>query len=101
MPGLSEIRAAVIGTGFIGTVHLEALRRIGVSISGVLGSSPERGADRAAVLGVDHAYRDLAELAADPLVDVVHVTSPTTPMPLRRGRSWRPASTSSARSPWR
>lgn len=76
MPGLSEIRAAVIGTGFIGTVHLEALRRIGVSISGVLGSSPERGADRAAALGVDHAYRDLAELAADPLVDVVHVTSP-------------------------
>jgi predicted dehydrogenase len=42
----------VIGTGFIGTVHVQALRRLGVQVRGVLGSSPERGADRAAEIGV-------------------------------------------------
>jgi predicted dehydrogenase len=40
--------AAVIGTGFIGGVHLETLRRIGVRVAGVLGSSPERAAARPA-----------------------------------------------------
>ncbi len=76
MSAISGIGAAVIGTGFIGTVHVEALRRIGVSVRGVLGSSPERGAARAATLGVPQAYPSLAALLADETVEVVHVTSP-------------------------
>ena len=76
MTRLSEIGAAVIGTGFIGTVHVEALRRIGVQVRGVLGSSPQRGAERASALGVRHAYPSLEALLADDEVDVVHVTSP-------------------------
>ena len=35
MTSIAEIGAAVIGTGFIGTVHVEALRRIGVQVRGV------------------------------------------------------------------
>jgi predicted dehydrogenase len=73
---IADIRAAVIGTGFIGTVHVEALRRIGVQVRGVLGSSPERGAARAAQLGVGLAYPSLEAILADPAIDVVHVTSP-------------------------
>jgi predicted dehydrogenase len=73
---LTGIGAAVIGTGFIGSVHLAALRRLGVRVAGVLGSSAARGADRAAALGVSRAYGSLDELLADPGVDVVHVTSP-------------------------
>jgi predicted dehydrogenase len=76
MSRISEIGAAVIGTGFIGTVHVEALRKIGVQVRGVLGSTPERGAARAEALGVRHAYGSLDETLADPAVDVVHVTSP-------------------------
>ena len=38
MHGIADVGAAVIGTGFIGTVHVEALRRIGVQVRGVLGS---------------------------------------------------------------
>jgi predicted dehydrogenase len=68
--------AAVIGTGFIGTVHVGALRRLGVTVAGVLGSSPGRGAARAEAIGVARAYGTLDELLADPAVDVVHVTSP-------------------------
>ena len=47
MRRIADVGAAVIGTGFIGTVHVEALRRIGVQVRGVLGSTPERGAARA------------------------------------------------------
>lgn len=76
MTEISRIRAAVIGTGFIGTVHVQALRRLGVQVVGVLGSSAERGAARAAEIGVDHAYPSLEAVLADKSVDVVHVTSP-------------------------
>ena len=76
MRRLADIGAAVIGTGFIGTVHVEQLRRIGVQVRGVLGSTPERGAARALELNVAHAYGSLDEILADPAVDVVHVTSP-------------------------
>ena len=72
---LPDISAAIIGTGFIGTVHLGALRRLGVPVAGILGSSPERGAERARALGV-RSYASLGELLADPAVQVVHVTSP-------------------------
>jgi predicted dehydrogenase len=72
---LSDIGAALIGTGFIGTVHLGALRRLGVRVTGVLGSSAERGAQRGASLGLP-SYASLQDLLADPAVQVVHVTSP-------------------------
>lgn len=72
----SDIGAAVIGSGFIGTVHIEALRRIGVRVTGLLESSPELGARRAAELGLPRAYERLADLLADDAVRVVHVTSP-------------------------
>jgi predicted dehydrogenase len=72
----SDIGAAVIGSGFIGTVHVEALRRIGVRVTGVLGSSADRSAAAAAALGVSRGYASLADLLADPDVQVVHVTSP-------------------------
>ena len=76
MANRASIGAAVIGTGFIGTVHVEALRRIGVNVRGVLGSTPDRGAARAEALGVPKAYASLDDLLADDAVDVVHVTSP-------------------------
>jgi predicted dehydrogenase len=76
MRRIAEVGAAVIGTGFIGTVHVEQLRRIGVRVRGVLGSTPERGEERAATLGVERAYPSLEALLDDGTVDVVHVTSP-------------------------
>jgi predicted dehydrogenase len=72
----SDIGAAVIGSGFIGTVHIEALRRIGVNIVGLLEASPALGATRAEQLGLPRAYATLEELLADERVRVVHVTSP-------------------------
>src|SRR6056297_1220362 len=76
MTDFASITTAVIGTGFIGGVHVQMLRRLGVRVKGVLGSSPERGAARAAEMGVGHAYASLDDLLADDAVDVVHVTTP-------------------------
>jgi len=73
---LRDIGAAVIGTGFIGTVHIQALRRLGVNVVGVLGSSAARAATRAGDLGVGQSYASLDELLRDAQVKVVHVTSP-------------------------
>lgn len=69
-------RAAVIGAGFVGRAHIESLRRQGIPVVGVLGSSPERGAESAKSLRLERAYRSLEELAADPDADVVHVCTP-------------------------
>ena len=76
MTGFGDLSAAVIGSGFIGTVHVEALRRLGVRVQGLLGSSPERAAERAADLSIPKVYSTLDELLEDASVDAVHVTSP-------------------------
>jgi len=72
----AEIGAAVVGTGFIGAVHVEALRRLGVQVHGVVGSTRERAAARAAEIGLPQAYGSFQAMLDDPRVDVVHVTSP-------------------------
>ena len=41
---ISKRTAAVVGTGFIGPVHVEALRRIGIEVKGMLGSTLAKGA---------------------------------------------------------
>jgi predicted dehydrogenase len=73
---LSEIGAAVVGTGFIGVVHVEALRRLGVQVHGVVGSSYARALERATALGLPPAYESFEAMLADLRVDVVHITSP-------------------------
>ncbi len=71
-----QIRSAVIGVGFIGALHVDGLRRLGVDVVGVLASSAEETQARADEWHIARAYADLAELCADPRVDVVHVASP-------------------------
>jgi predicted dehydrogenase len=73
---ITEIGAAVVGTGFIGAVHVEGLRRLGVQVYGVVGSSHARAAERAAALALPPAYESFEAMLADPRVDVVHITSP-------------------------
>src|SRR5262245_44126740 len=67
---------AVAGTGFIGPVHVEALRRLGRPVVGLLGSSPERARDAAARLGVPRHYDSFEALLADPAAGAVHLTTP-------------------------
>jgi predicted dehydrogenase len=64
--------AGVVGTGFIAAVHVEALRRLGVDVLGVVGSTP----DRAAEARLGNVYRSFDELLGNDRVDVVHLTTP-------------------------
>jgi predicted dehydrogenase len=73
---LSEIKAGVIGVGFIGVAHVEALRRLGVDVVGVVGSSRERAEQKAAAANLPKVYESVAAMAADPEVDVIHIASP-------------------------
>lgn len=68
--------AAVIGVGFVGRAHVEALRRLPIPIRGILGSSAERAGKTGAALGIERAYFSLDELAADSAVTVVHICTP-------------------------
>ena len=73
MREIRDIRAAVVGTGFIGVVHVEALRRLGVEVVGVVGSSPERAAAKE---GLPAPYPSFEAMLADASVEVVHLTTP-------------------------
>ncbi|HXY48641.1 MAG TPA: Gfo/Idh/MocA family oxidoreductase [Terriglobales bacterium] len=70
------MKAAVIGIGFVGRAHVEALRRLNIPIVGLLGRSTERTEEACRHLGVPRAYSSLAELASDSTSDVVHVCTP-------------------------
>ena len=73
MTAITEVRAGVVGTGFIGAVHLDALRRLGIQVAGVVGSTPERARAKAPTAPVVESYE---ALLSDPSVDVVHLTTP-------------------------
>jgi len=71
-----KLKAAVIGLGFVGRAHVEALRRLGVTICGAMGSTSETTAAACTSLGLSRAYASLEELAGDSTVDVVHLCTP-------------------------
>jgi predicted dehydrogenase len=68
--------AAVVGAGFIGPVHVEGLRRAGVSVAGIVGSSPAKSAEAADRLGLPRGYASFEEVLGDPTVDCIHLTTP-------------------------
>ena len=69
------MRAAIVGTGWMAAVHTEALRRIGVEVVGMVGSSPERTRSKANPL-LPEPFDSLDELLAVADLDAVHITSP-------------------------
>jgi len=69
---LHELKAAVVGTGFIGAVHVDALRRLGIEILGVVGSTPERARATSSAT----AYDSFESVLADERVDVIHLATP-------------------------
>jgi predicted dehydrogenase len=74
---LSKIKVAIFGTGFMGRVHTEALRRLGnIEVVGVAGSSTERARKFADEVCIERATGDFRELIADPEIDAVHICSP-------------------------
>lgn len=71
-----KINAAIVGTGFIGPAHLEALRRLpNVEVTALVEVNQEIADQKAAELGIPNAYTFEAMLA-DKSIDVVHICTP-------------------------
>ena len=70
-----DLKAAIVGAGFMGGTHTEGLRRIGVEVVGILGVDAAESERAAKNFGIGKAYKTLDELLKDN-VDVVHVTTP-------------------------
>jgi len=81
MKPFNDLNAAVVGSGFIGAVHIDSIRRLGVNIAGIVGSSADRAKSKAREFGVRHTYASYDEMLADASVDVVHITSPNDEHP--------------------
>ena len=73
---MRKIKAAVAGMGFIGTAHVEALRRLNnVEVTAVCGT--ERGIRaKAEELGVGNYYSDYHEMLKNPEIDTIHICTP-------------------------
>ncbi|MBL9165739.1 MAG: Gfo/Idh/MocA family oxidoreductase [Planctomycetaceae bacterium] len=74
---MSRIKAGIIGTGFIGPAHIEALRRLGFVEVAAVSERDQALADRkAAELSIPKGYGDYKQLLADPEIQVVHNCTP-------------------------
>jgi len=71
-----DIGVVVVGTGFIGPVHIEALRRIGARVVGVCDVAQEKAKQVAQEWGLPKVYFRYEDVLADPDVQVVHLCTP-------------------------
>jgi len=74
---MKNLKTAVFGTGFVGRVHLEGLRRLGyVQIYAIGEPQIEKANQLAAEFGVEKTHADYRKILEDPAVDAVHVCTP-------------------------
>ncbi|HUK89595.1 MAG TPA: Gfo/Idh/MocA family oxidoreductase [Blastocatellia bacterium] len=74
---MRKIKVGLIGAGFVGPLHVEAVRRLGyVEVIALAASSEESARKKAAQLSIDRAYGDADQLLADPEVEAVHICTP-------------------------
>lgn len=67
----------MFGTGFMGKVHTEAIRRLGnVEVAAVASHTQELADDFARTMNIPKATGDYREILADPTIDAVHIGTP-------------------------
>jgi predicted dehydrogenase len=73
---LRSINTGVVGCGFIGRIHVEALRRIGyVNVLALASRSQEIADAKAAELSIPKAYGNWFDLVEDEDIEVVHIST--------------------------
>lgn len=73
---LFDIGVAIVGAGFIGPVHLEAVRRLGLNVRGILGCDDRETESARKANNLSRGYKNLDELLADSSVQAVHLCVP-------------------------
>jgi predicted dehydrogenase len=76
MPPGARLSACVVGAGFVGPAHVEALRRNGVEVRALVASTLGEAARQAAALAIPRAYASLDEALAGSGADVYHLALP-------------------------
>ncbi|MBB4079194.1 putative dehydrogenase [Lewinella aquimaris] len=72
----NSITVAVAGAGFIGPVHVEGLRRLGIRVKGLLGKDLAESTSACKQLNLEHPYATFEDLLADEDIDAVHLAVP-------------------------
>ena len=74
---MARIGMGLVGAGFVGPHHVDAVRRLGfVDVIAVAGSSDASGQQKAQALGARRGYGSYRALIDDPEVQVVHNATP-------------------------
>lgn len=74
---MKKIKTGIIGMGYIGESHIEAVRRIGLcSLAAVADTNTELAKSKAETYGIEKCYNSVDELLADPDIDAVHNCTP-------------------------
>ena len=74
---MRKLKTAIIGTGFMGKVHAEGIRRLGnVEIAAVAASSEDKARLFGESIGVDRTTGDYHTILADPSIQAVHILTP-------------------------
>ena len=76
LASVRELRAGIVGAGFVGRVHARSARLAGARIVGVAASTPASAAAARAELGAEREFADAEELVASDEIDVVHICTP-------------------------
>jgi predicted dehydrogenase len=73
---MKKIKTAIVGTGFIGPAHLEALRRLpNIEVTALCEVNIDLAKEKAIQLGIPNAYT-FEEMLMQPEIDVVHICTP-------------------------
>src|ERR1700722_11292603 len=74
---MKSIRTAIFGTGFMGRVHLEAVRRVeSVEAAAIAGRNVEVARRLGAGFSISSIVADYREILRDPAIDAVHICTP-------------------------
>ena len=74
---MKQIRTAIIGTGFMGRVHLEAVRRLGfVEVVAIAGRRIEAARGLADAFHVERVETHYDRLLTDPEIQSIHICTP-------------------------
>jgi predicted dehydrogenase len=74
---MKPIRTAIFGTGFMGRVHLEAVRRVeSVEAAAIAGRNIEAARRLGAGFSISTVAADYREILRDPAIDAVHICTP-------------------------
>jgi len=74
---MRKIKTAIIGTGFMGKVHAEQVRRLGnVEIAAVASATDQLAKDFGDAIGVERTTGDYKTILSDQSIEAVHVLVP-------------------------